>query len=64
MSAAELMEALHIKDRKYFRASFLQSSLDDNYVEMTIPEKPSSPLQKYRLTETGRIMLNKNGSAE
>jgi len=64
MSATELMEALHIKDRKHFRDAFLQPSLDGNFVEMTIPEKPSSPLQKYRLTETGRIALGKSRASE
>ena len=64
MSAADLMEALHIKDRKHFRDAFLQPSLNGTFVEMTIPEKPSSPLQKYRLTETGRIALKKSRDGE
>lgn len=64
MSAADLMEALHIKDRKHFRDAFLQPSLNGTFVEMTIPEKPSSPLQKYRLTETGRIALKKSRGGE
>ncbi|MEI7696071.1 MAG: hypothetical protein WCI64_10565 [Chlorobium sp.] len=56
-SATELMDALNIKDRQHFRDAFLQPSLNGNFVEMTIPKKPSSPLQKYRLTETGRLAL-------
>lgn len=32
----------------------LQAALDLGLVEMTLPERPSSRLQKYRLTERGR----------
>ena len=64
MSAAELMEALHIKDRKHFRETYLIPAMDGDFIEMTIPERPSSPLQKYRVTETGRMVLNISRDAE
>lgn len=31
--------------------------LDKRLIEYTLPEKPNSRLQKYRLTETGRAWL-------
>lgn len=36
--------------------------LDLDLIEMTIPDKPTSSKQKYRLTEQGRAVLDpKNG---
>lgn len=54
MSREELQDVLGLQDRKSFRARYLKPALDDELLEMTIPDKPSSRLQKYRLTEKGR----------
>ena len=37
--------------------------VDADYIEPTIPDKPNSPLQKYRLTEKGRRLLEELNSA-
>lgn len=57
MSREEIQAALDLKDRKSFRARYLVPALDAGLVEMTIPEKPNSRLQKYRLTEKGRMVV-------
>ena len=31
--------------------------MKEDFLERTIPEKPTSPLQKYRLTDKGRAVL-------
>ena len=36
----------------------LKRLLDDELLEMTVPDKPRSPLQKYRLTDKGRAALS------
>ncbi|WP_242204219.1 Fic family protein [Aestuariivivens insulae] len=50
----ELQELLNLSDRKYFRENYLQPALDAELIEMTIPDKPKSSKQKYRLTEKGK----------
>ena len=43
--------------RTHLRERYLDPSLADGLVEPTIPNKPNSRLQKYRLTEKGRAWL-------
>ena len=40
----------------------LDTLMVDGLIEYTIPDKPRSRLQKYRLTEKGRQMLGQNGT--
>lgn len=58
MGRAELMEALNLKDRPHFYRAYLQPSLDTGLVEMTLPDRPRSPAQQYRLTTLGEQVLN------
>ncbi len=53
MSRAELMNKLGVASVRYFRKGYLQPALKENLIEMTIPDKPRSVKQKYRLTEKG-----------
>jgi hypothetical protein len=53
MTREEIQGALGINNRKYFRESFLKQALARDLIEMTMPDKPSSKYQKYRLTPTG-----------
>ena len=57
MRREALQAALGLQDRKSFRARYLKPALADGLLEMTIPDKPNSRLQKYRLTDKGRQWL-------
>ena len=61
MSAGELRLALKIKHRPTFRANYLHPALAEGLIEYTLPDKPNSRLQKYRLTRTGREVMGKAG---
>lgn len=51
------MRILELRDREHFRLEYLQPALNAGLIEMTIPDKPTSGLQKYRLTDSGRAVL-------
>jgi ATP-dependent DNA helicase RecG len=57
LSAGELRSALNIKHRPTFRENYLHPALQMGYIECTIPDKPNSRLQKYRITEKGLVWL-------
>ncbi|MFC6619649.1 Fic family protein [Deinococcus radiophilus] len=61
LSRQKLQEELGLKDTQYFRQSYLLPALEAGLIEMTIPDKPTSRLQKYRLTEQGRAALGQQG---
>lgn len=48
MSARQIAEALGLSDRKNVRRLYLDPALELGLIEMTIPDKPTSRLQKYR----------------
>lgn len=58
-SLLELMKIVGRKDRTKFRTQFVTPLIEDEMIEMTIPDKPQSRLQKYRMTEKGRAWLKK-----
>ncbi|MCX5977355.1 MAG: cell filamentation protein Fic, partial [Coprothermobacterota bacterium] len=55
-----LQRDLGLKAIKNFRFLYLVPSLDAGFIEMTIPDKPQSSKQKYRLTERGKLILTKS----
>jgi hypothetical protein len=57
MTREELQAALKLQDRKSFRGLYLALALAEGFIEMTIPDKPRSSKQKYRLTEKGERVL-------
>lgn len=52
-SAQELMGSLALRQREDFRSRYLRPALHLGIVEMTHPEAPRSPAQRYRLTDKG-----------
>jgi predicted HTH transcriptional regulator len=52
----DLQDKMKLANRENFRKNYLQSALDEELIELTIPEKPNSSKQKYRLTEKGILM--------
>ncbi len=62
MTRQQLKEALGLKDDEHFRKTYLLPALEAGLVEMTIPDKPRSSKQKYRLTDKGRQEMARHGS--
>jgi hypothetical protein len=52
-----LQKELGLRHEEHFREAYLVPALTSGLVEMTIPGKPKSRLQKYRLTAKGRAWL-------
>jgi ATP-dependent DNA helicase RecG len=52
-----MQKQLGIKNKKHFLESYLKPAIESGLLEMTIPDKPNSPLQQYRLTLLGRQWL-------
>jgi predicted transcriptional regulator len=46
-----------MKDREHFRQAYIEPLVNAGWIERTIPDKPTSRLQKYRLTDKGRDWL-------
>ncbi len=57
MSRDQLQSTFGLQDRKSFRERYLKPALAAGVIEMTIPQKPNSRLQKYRLTDNARRWL-------
>jgi len=54
-----LMAVLKRSNRTKFRDQILNPLIEMGLIEMTIPDKPKSSRQKYRLTDKGRKVLRK-----
>lgn len=58
------MAELGLRHWKTFQANYLLPLIGAGLIERTIPEKPKSRLQKYRLTEMGRRLLDNGDDGE
>lgn len=53
MFRKEIQQILGLKDEKHFRTAYQQPAIAAGLIEMTVPDKPNSRLQKYRITPKG-----------
>jgi len=53
-SREELQVATGMRNREHFRKAYIEPLLAAGWLERTIPDKPNSRLQKYRLTAAGK----------
>ena len=60
--SSEIQQIVGIKHRETFQRNYLDRLLDEGLIERTIPEKPKSRLQKYRLTAKGRALLEQGNT--
>lgn len=58
---SECQDTCNVKDDEHFRKSYLLPALEAGLVEMTIPDKPRSSRQKYRITDKGRQVMARHG---
>ena len=59
LSRSEAQSALNLSGEANFRVRYLEPSLRLGFVGMTIPDKPSSPNQRYRIKPLGLEVLKK-----
>ncbi|MCX6580587.1 MAG: hypothetical protein NT166_10425 [Candidatus Aminicenantes bacterium] len=57
MPREELLSKLRLKDREHLRKEYLNPAVEAGLLALTIPDKPNSSKQRYRLTEKGKGFL-------
>jgi ATP-dependent DNA helicase RecG len=60
-SGQQLLRDLGLRDREHFRKAYLLPALNSGLLERTIPDKPQSSKQRYRLTAQGEAWLQQQG---
>jgi Fic family protein len=60
MFRKEIQQILGLKDEKHFRTAYQQPAIAAGLIEMTVPDKPNSRLQKYRITQKGIAFVKEN----
>ena len=59
MKRQEMQAALGLKHEDHFRGAYLVPASKAGLIEMTIPDKPRSSKQRYRLTDKGQDVLSR-----
>ncbi|MCF8128403.1 MAG: transcriptional regulator, partial [Deltaproteobacteria bacterium] len=57
LGAQLIREGLSLKDRTHARKAYINPALELGFIEMSIPDKPKSRLQEYRLTGKGKRIV-------
>jgi ATP-dependent DNA helicase RecG len=58
MTSKQMQNELGLSDEKNFRFAYLVPALEQGFIEMTKPDTPTSPAQKYKLTKKGLLIQN------
>jgi len=58
LAPSAIQARVGLKHRPTFRANYLHPALARGLIAMTIPDKPTSRLQQYRLTQNGQARLD------
>lgn len=54
---ASIQQHLQLRERKHLRERYLQPLLAKGWLEMTDPNHPNAPTQKYQTTKAGQEIL-------
>ncbi|MDD1729788.1 MAG: hypothetical protein LUQ50_12050 [Methanospirillum sp.] len=57
LSVRGIMSSLGLNHRPTFMYDYLKPALDKGFVEMTQPDSPKSPIQKFRITRRGQAVI-------
>ncbi|MFM7036609.1 MAG: Fic family protein [Planctomycetaceae bacterium] len=57
LGSAAIRERLSLRDRTHLRNHYINPALAGFWIELTVPQHPTSRLQRYRLTAAGRGVL-------
>ena len=60
ISMSDTMQAFTYKNTKIFRDNYLKPLRESGLIEFTIPNKPTDPENKYKMTKNGRAFLGGN----
>lgn len=59
LSRSKMMERLGLSHRTNFNENYLDQAFENGWIVMTIPNKPQSKKQRYRLTQAGALVKQK-----
>jgi predicted HTH transcriptional regulator len=62
-SREALQQAVGLQNREHFRQAYVEPLVKCGWLAMTVPDKPTSRLQKYRLTPKGQAWLARSRKA-
>lgn len=62
MGNAEIRKHFGLRDRTHIREHYVDPALAGGLIDMTIPDKPNSRLQKYKLTAKGQAVFKASGN--